>query len=126
MKRNILNSLEKWKLNQKRKPLLLMGARQVGKTHILHEFGRTHYANYVYLNFEDMKTLCSLFEKSLDPHDIVKVLSIEKHVQIHPHTTLLIFDEAQECPNALNSLKYFCENAPEYHVCAAGSLLGVK
>ena len=126
MKRNILNSLEKWKLNQKRKPLLLMGARQVGKTHILHEFGRTHYANYVYLNFESMLTLGSLFEKSLDPHDIVKVLAIEKHTQIHPHTTLLIFDEVQECPNALNSLKYFCENAPEYHVCAAGSLLGVK
>lgn len=126
MKRNILNSLKKWKRDPKRKPLLLMGARQVGKTHILHEFGRTEYDNYVYLNFEDMLTLCSLFANSLNPHDIINVLSIEKHVQIHPHTTLLVFDEVQECPSALNCLKYFCERANEYHVCAAGSLLGVK
>ncbi len=126
LKRNILNLLKKWKESPGRKPLLLMGARQVGKTHLLHEFGRTEYADYLYLNFEDMQTLGTLFSKSLDPYEIIKVLSIEKNVKIFPEKTLLIFDEVQECPNALNSLKYFCENAPEYHVCAAGSLLGVK
>ncbi|OGT48434.1 MAG: hypothetical protein A3E82_03815 [Gammaproteobacteria bacterium RIFCSPHIGHO2_12_FULL_38_11] len=126
MNRNILNSLKKWKTNPKRKPLLLMGARQVGKTHVLHVFGQLEYLNYVYLNFEDMPTLDSLFSKSLDPHNIIKVLSIEKNVKILPHKTLIIFDEVQECPNALNSLKYFCEKASDYHICAAGSLLGVK
>ncbi|MCX7125098.1 MAG: AAA family ATPase, partial [Gammaproteobacteria bacterium] len=95
MNRNILNSLKKWKSDAKRKPLLLMGARQVGKTYILEIFGRTEYSNYLYLNFEDMPTLGSLFSKSLDPHDIIKVLSIEKNVKIYPHETLIIFDEIQ-------------------------------
>ncbi len=126
MKRNILNSLKKWKNDPKRKPLLLMGARQVGKTHILNEFGSTEYTHCLYVNFEDMPMLGSLFSTSLDPHEIIRVLSIEKQIQIQPHDTLIIFDEVQECPNALNSLKYFCERAPEYHICAAGSLLGVK
>jgi len=103
-----------------------MGARQVGKSHILHEFGRTEYSNYVYVDFDDTPEFCSLFSRSLDPHEIIKLLSIEKGVQIEPGKTLIIFDEVQECPRALNSLKYFCENATDYHICAAGSLLGVK
>jgi len=126
MKRNILNLLKQWNKRSDRKPLVLMGARQVGKTHALLEFGRTEFSNYVYLNFEDNPNLCELFTRSLDPYDIIPVLSLEKKTTIYPQKTLIIFDEVQECPNALNSLKYFCENAPEYSVCAAGSLLGVK
>ena len=124
MRRDISQSLLQWKANAHRKPLLLMGARQVGKTHALHELGRT-YSNYVYLNFEDTPSLCELFSNRLDPHEMIKIISVEKKTNIQPHNTLIIFDEIQACPNALVSLKYFCENASEYPVCAAGSLLGV-
>ena len=126
MKRKILQSLKAWKHQKKRKPLILMGARQVGKTFVLKRFGELDYENTVYLNFEDNPRLCSLFDQSLDPGTIIKTLTIEMNTEISPEKTLLIFDEVQECPNALNSLKYFCENAPEYHLVAAGSLLGVK
>ena|SRR3990167_2752747 len=124
MRRSALQQLLQWKTNPNRKPLLLMGARQVGKTYLLHKLGRT-YSNYVYLNFEDTPSLCELFSKNLDPHKIIKVLAIEKKTAIQSQHTLIIFDEIQACPNALVSLKYFCENAAEYSVCAAGSLLGV-
>lgn len=103
-----------------------MGARQVGKTFVLKQFGASEYEDYIYLNFEDNPRLCQLFESSLKPKDILKALQIEMETQIHPGKTLIIFDEIQECPNALNSLKYFCEEAQEQHVIAAGSLLGVK
>jgi len=103
-----------------------MGARQVGKTFVLKNFGAQEYANVVYLNFEDNPRLCKLFDASLDPKMILKALTIEMNAEIVEGKTLLIFDEIQQCPNALNSLKYFCENAPEQHVAAAGSLLGVK
>lgn len=126
MKRKIIENLRAWKNQSKRKPLILMGARQVGKTFILKEFGRQEYANTVYLNFEDHPQLCKLFESSLDPKLILKALAIEMNTDITPGKTLIIFDETQECPNALNSLKYFCENAPDQHIIAAGSLLGVK
>ncbi len=103
-----------------------MGARQVGKTFVLKKFGEEEYTNTVCLNFENNPRLCKLFDASLDPKMILKALTIEMNAEIVEGKTLLIFDEIQECPNALNSLKYFCENAPEYHIVAAGSLLGVK
>ncbi len=121
-----MESLRAWKRGAHRKPLLLMGARQVGKTFILKKFGEEEYENTVYLNFENNIPLCKLFEESLDPKVLLKVLSIESNSEIIEGKTLLIFDEVQECPNALNSLKYFCEDAPEIHIVAAGSLLGVK
>jgi uncharacterized protein len=126
MKRAIMHKLVEWKGGPGRKPLILMGARQVGKTSILKQFGASHYQKTVYLNFEDNPKLCKLFEASLAPEAILKALMIEFDITIEPDQTLIIFDEIQECPSALNSLKYFCENAPEYHVAAAGSLLGVK
>jgi predicted AAA+ superfamily ATPase len=126
MKRKIMQDLLAWKGQSKRKPLLLMGARQVGKTFVLKKFGEEGYVNTVYLNFENNPKLCKLFDDSLDPKAIVKVLSIEMDAEIIEGKTLLIFDEVQECPNALNSLKYFCEEMPGQHIVAAGSLLGVK
>jgi predicted AAA+ superfamily ATPase len=126
MKRKIMQNLRAWKNQPKRKPLILMGARQVGKTFVLKKFGEQEYTNTVYLNFEDNPRLCKLFDASLDPKMILKALTIEMDAEIIEGKTLLIFDEIQECPNALNSLKYFCENAPEQHIAAAGSLLGVK
>ncbi|GAB5411950.1 MAG: hypothetical protein ChlgKO_10640 [Chlamydiales bacterium] len=123
MKRKIQHHLRGWKENSRRKPLLLMGARQVGKTYALKKFGQNEYENTVYLNFEDSPKLCDLFEESLKPKDILKALSIEMNCEIQPGKTLIIFDEVQECPNALNSLKYFCEEAKEQHIAAAGSLL---
>ncbi len=121
-----MNNLRAWKKEPKRKPLLLMGARQVGKTFVLKKFGEEEYANTVYLNFEDNPSLCKLFDAGLDPKVILKALAIEMNAEIIEGKTLLIFDEVQECPNALNSLKYFYESAPEHHIVAAGSLLGVK
>jgi uncharacterized protein len=126
MKRKILEKLRAWKRAPKRKPLLVMGARQVGKTFVLKKFGAEEYENYVYLNFEDNPRLCKLFDSSLEPKVILKALTIEMNAEIKEGKTLIIFDEVQECPNALNSLKYFCETNPEQHIVAAGSLLGVK
>lgn len=121
-----MESLSAWKRQSKRKPLVLMGARQVGKTFVLKKFGEAEYVNTVYLNFEDNPRLGKLFDAGLDPKMILKALTIEMNVEILEGKTLLIFDEVQECPNALNSLKYFCEMAPNQHIVAAGSLLGVK
>jgi len=126
MKRKILQNLIAWKSQIKRKPLILMGARQVGKTFVLKKFGKEEYTNTIYLNFEDNPRLCKLFDASLDPKIILKSLTIEMNAEIIEGKTLIIFDEIQECPNALNSLKYFCENTPKQHIVAAGSLLGVK
>ncbi len=126
MKRTVMNNLCAWKNEPKRKPLILMGARQVGKTFVLKKFGEQEYVNTIYLNFEDNPRLCKLFEASLDPAMILKALAIEMNAEIIEGKTLIVFDEIQECPNALNSLKYFCENAPKQHIAAAGSLLGVK
>lgn len=105
--------------------LILKGARQVGKTYILKAFGAREYDNVAYLNFESSPQLRDLFSGTLKPQDIIKVLSVELATEIKPARTLIIFDEIQECPEALNSLKYFNESANEYHICAAGSLLGV-
>ena len=126
MKRDIYLRLNEWKNSQRRKPLILNGARQVGKTHSLRYFGKSSYENVAYLNFEKDEKLADYFKDTLDPKQLIKILSIHTEVKIEPLKTLLIFDEIQECPKALNSLKYFCEEANAYHVAAAGSLLGVK
>ncbi len=126
MERIIYRHLQEWKESNRRKPLIVNGARQVGKTYALKHFGKTSYKNTAYLNFEKDGKLERYFEQTLDPKQLIKTLSIHTEIDIEPHNTLLILDEIQECPKALNSLKYFCEEAPEYHVAAAGSLLGVK
>jgi predicted AAA+ superfamily ATPase len=125
MKRYIFEHLKAWKRQKTRKPLILQGARQVGKTYILKAFGKAEYENVAYLNFESSPQLGKLFAHSLEPHYIIKVLSVELSLNIEPQKTLIIFDEIQECPDALNSLKYFNETANQYHICAAGSLSGV-
>ena len=126
MKRPLLQRLNSWKSSAHRKPMLVMGARQVGKTTLIREFGRQSYRHVVELNFDDHPHLKQLFERDLDPKRILRDISLELNAEIIPGETLLFFDEIQDCPNALNSLKYFRENASEYHVCGAGSLLGVK
>ncbi len=126
MKRDIYHTLMAWKRSELRKPLVLRGARQVGKTFLLKEFAKNEYDNSIYLNFEDDPTLDSLFEHRFDKKKIVRALSIYGGVQVTPGSTLIIFDEIQASNNALNSLKYFNEHANEIHIAAAGSLLGVK
>lgn len=126
MKRDIYKLLEEWKCSTRRKPLVLNGARQVGKTYALKHFGKTSYKKMAYLNFEKDEKLGQYFEGTLDPKQLIKILTIHTEIEIEPFHTLLILDEIQECPKALNSLKYFCEEANDYHVVAAGSLLGVK
>lgn len=126
MKRDITKYLEKWKRSTRRKPLILNGARQVGKTFSLKQFGKGAYEKMVYFNFEKDAKLEGYFKDTLEPKKLIQTLGIHAEVQIEPHNTLIIFDEIQECPKALNSLKYFCEEAGEYHLAAAGSLLGVK
>lgn len=126
MKRDIYQELEKWKKSERRKPLIINGARQVGKTYALKHFGKTSYEKIIYLNFERDEKLEGYFQKTLDPKQLIKILKIHTNTDIEPLSTLLVFDEIQECPKALNSLKYFCEEANEYHIAAAGSLLGVK
>src|SRR3990167_9131899 len=126
MNRDIYKALHDWKIAQRRKPLILNGARQVGKTFALKHFGFEAYENVVYLNFEKDKALAGYFEENIEPSRLIEFLSLHSKSQIFPEKTLLIFDEVQECARALNSLKYFCEDANEYHVIGAGSLLGVK
>ena len=126
MKRNILTDLIKWKESYSRKPLILNGARQVGKTYILQEFGRLCYNNVAYFNCDRNKTLNNIFEQDYDTSRIVRSLSALTGFHIEQGKTLIIFDEIQENPIILNSMKYFCENAPEYHIAVAGSLLGIS
>lgn len=125
MYRKIIRFLESWKENEHRKPLILQGARQVGKTYAILEFGRTHYENVAYFNFETNPKLNETFEENISPDYLMPILSHIAGVTIVREKTLIVFDEVQLCERALTSLKYFCENAPEYHVIAAGSLLGV-
>jgi predicted AAA+ superfamily ATPase len=124
LKRNAILDLYQWKISEDRKPLILRGARQVGKTWLMKEFGRTEYKNFVYFNFDEEEELCSIFETNKNPKRIVDLLALIAGEQILPGDTLIILDEIQECPAALNSLKYFREKANEYHIIAAGSLLG--
>ena len=126
MERNIMKELIKWKENKGRKPLILRGARQVGKTYILKEFGKENYQNIAYFNFDNDEELKNIFLHTKDPKRIIEQLVLVSEERIEPDKTLIIFDEVQECPNALNSLKYFNEDANEYHIIAAGSLLGIR
>lgn len=126
MKRFITEKLVKWKESKDRKPLILRGARQVGKTFILKEFGEKYYDTVAYFNFEHDDGLSSLFSNTKDPKRILEQLTLINGKKINPETTLIIFDEVQECPDALNSLKYFKEEAPSYHLVCAGSLLGIR
>lgn len=125
MKRTKLNELIRWKNAPGRKPLLIRGARQVGKTWLMKEFGRISYVQTVYVNFEQKKHLKSLFSDDFDVHRIIVALQAESGLTIHADNTLIIFDEIQEVPEAITALKYFMEDTPEYHIVAAGSLLGV-
>ena len=124
MRRNAIHDLIEWKTREDRKPLVLKGARQVGKTWLMKEFGANYYDNFVYFNFDEEDQLKSIFEMNKNPQRIIELLSLIVGEKIMPGETLIIFDEIQECPDALNSLKYFKEKANEYHVIAAGSLLG--
>jgi uncharacterized protein len=127
MKRALYTQLLQWKQNPHRKPLLLNGARQVGKTWLLKEFGKTEYPNFHHLDFDrNGAQLDPLFEMDLSPEKLLQNLSIFLEKKIAPETDLLIFDEIQNCPRALTSLKYFCEEMPALNLCAAGSLLGVS
>ena len=125
MFRRSMDDLVKWKNAKNRKPLIIRGARQVGKTWLMKEFGKTNYEKCAYINFDYNERMESLFSGNLDIERIVTALQIEAGVAIEAENTLIIFDEVQEVPRALTSLKYFCENAPQYHIVAAGSLLGV-
>ncbi|MCL2007326.1 MAG: ATP-binding protein [Treponema sp.] len=125
MNRNLLNSLIEWKNSPERKPLILYGARQVGKTWALKEFGHREFEQTVYLNFDSDMKLEDYFEKDLDTSRIISALESRFNVKIKPESTLIILDELQECQRAKDSLKYFNENAPQYHIAAAGSFLGV-
>lgn len=127
MERSLTAELIRWKQSQKRKPLILEGARQVGKTYLLKDFGKNNYKNVVYVNFDNLDPdVTELFTGALNPQRIIEFLSIKYSTVIEPGSTLIIFDEIQELPRALNSLKYFTEDAPEYHVATAGSLLGTS
>lgn len=125
MFRKITQYLLDWKQSPYRKPLILQGARQVGKTYALLAFGREHYENVAYFNFETTPSLAKTFEESLEPSYLIPILSRIANQTIVREKTLVIFDEVQLCERALTSLKYFCEQAPEYHIIVAGSLLGV-
>ena len=126
MQRFIMKNLINWKNSSSRKPLILKGARQVGKTYILKEFGKNNYHDFVYFNFDHDDGLAELFKNTKDPKRIIEQLILVAGKKIEPEKTLIIFDEIQECPNALNSLKYFQEETPEYHIACAGSLLGIR
>ena len=125
MYRKIMRYLETWKESKHRKPLILQGARQVGKTYSILEFGRTYYENVAYFNFETNPKLNATFDEDISPDYLIPILSHIAGQTIVREKTLIVFDEVQLCERALTSLKYFCENAPDYHIIVAGSLLGV-
>lgn len=125
MYRIAIEKLYKWKSSKRRKPLIIEGARQVGKTWLMKEFGKQAYADTVYINFDSNSRMADLFSADLDTDRLIMGLELYAGRKINPDNTLLIFDEVQEVPRALASLKYFCENAPQYHIVCAGSLLGI-
>lgn len=125
MERFLIHDLIKWKKNKNKKPLLLSGARQVGKTWLMKEFGEREYEHHIYINFDKDTRLHELFESTLEPKRIIAAISLIYGGNINPDNTLIIFDEVQEEPRALSSLKYFCEDAPEYSIIAAGSFMGI-
>ena len=125
IERYIINTFKQWKNNPERKPILLKGARQIGKTWVMETFGRECYDYCVKFDFDRQPELKSVFQTTKSPDRLIKELTLYCEQPIVPDKTLIIFDEIQECEEALNSLKYFCEDAPQYHIIAAGSLLGV-
>ena len=125
MERTLIHELLVWKEKENRKPLILKGVRQCGKTYLLKDFGNRYYDNVAYFNFEETDSLISVFEKDYDTKRIILELELFLGKSIKPGTTLIILDEIQECGRALTAMKYFCENAPEYHIVCAGSLLGI-
>ena len=125
MYRIAIEKLYKWKNSKRRKPLIIEGARQVGKTWLMKEFGKQAYADTVYINFDSNSRMADLFSSDLDTNRLIMGLELYAGRKINPENTLLIFDEVQEVPRALASLKYFYENAPQYHIVCAGSLLGI-
>ncbi len=125
MERTLIYELLVWKEKENRKPLVLKGVRQCGKTYLLKDFGNRYYDNVAYFNFEETDSLISVFEKDYDTKRIILELELFLGKSIKPGATLIILDEIQECGRALTAMKYFCENAPEYHIVCAGSLLGI-
>jgi len=125
MQRELLQKLIDWKSKDDRKPLIIRGARQVGKTWLMKEFGNAHYKNIAYVNFETARSLHGIFESGFETDKLIMALKIETGTNILPEDTLIILDEIQECEAAITALKYFQENANQYHIVAAGSLLGV-
>lgn len=125
MERFVMKRLLHWKDSPYRKPLILKGVRQVGKTWVLKEFGRQYYENTAYFNFDENEEYRQFFETTKDVNRILQNLMLASGQKIMPEKTLIIFDEVQDCPKVINSMKYFCENAPEYHIACAGSLLGI-
>ncbi|HCB90101.1 MAG TPA: ATPase, partial [Porphyromonadaceae bacterium] len=125
MKRKISKALTDWKNNPKRMPLIVNGARQVGKTYIINQFGREHYSDVLYLNLEIEEQFCLFLETEISPRKIVQYLEAVKGIKVVAGSTLIFFDEIQVSERAITSLKYFCEDAPEHHIIAAGSLLGI-
>ena len=123
MYRKVSEYLEQWKASKYRKPLIIQGARQVGKTYAILEFGRQHYDNVVYFNFQTSESISATFEENISPSYLLPILAHISGRTITKGNTLIVFDEIQLCERAVASLKYFCEEAPEYHVIAAGSLL---
>ena len=126
MERYAEQQLLEWKNNPLRKPLLIMGARQVGKTWLMQEFGRKNFREVAFISFDSNENMRRAFAGGYDVQRLLLLLQAETGCTLDPQETLIIFDEVQECPQALTSLKYFCENAREYHIVAAGSLLGLQ
>lgn len=125
MERFVMEKLVKWKNSPYRKPLILKGVRQVGKTWLLNEFGSRYYENIAYFNYDENEEYKQFFETTKDVDRILQNLMLVSGQKIVPEKTLIIFDEIQDCPKVINSMKYFCENAPQYHIACAGSLLGI-
>lgn len=125
MYRKIEDQLNKWK-NDYKMPLMLVGARQTGKTYILEEFCKNNFNNYIYINLDKEENICEVFENSIDPKVIIEKIEIIKNVIINPEDTVIFFDEIQVSERAITSLKYFCESEKPYKIVCAGSLLGVK
>ena len=125
MERDAFRFLNEWKNDKNRKPLIIQGARQVGKTWLMKEFGKTAFKKTAYVNFDQNTTLKAIFAKTRNVPDLIEAIGIDAGTTITPDDTLIVLDEIQECPDALTALKYFNEDAPEYHVIVAGSLLGV-
>ena len=125
MIRYAMQQLLEWKNRPNRKPLIIKGARQVGKTWLMREFGRQHFKKVAYVTFYNNKRMARVFDDDYDIDRIIMNINIETKTEVTPGDTLIIFDEIQEAPKAMESLKYFCENAPQYAIVAAGSLLGV-